>query len=41
MNAIYIPFILVFAVFLIYGGVVMPVMEIVDSFRGRTSRAVE
>lgn len=38
MELIYTPLIVVFAVFVIYGGLVIPVREIVESVRDRRSR---
>ncbi|MEU6753513.1 hypothetical protein ABZ914_45430 [Spirillospora sp. NPDC046719] len=38
MELIYTPLIVVFAVFVIYGGLVIPVREIVESIRDRRSR---
>lgn len=38
MELIYTPLIAVFAVFVIYGGLVIPVREIVESIRDRRSR---
>lgn len=34
MYLIYVPFVLAFAAFVVYGGIVMPVMEIAESLRG-------
>lgn len=33
MYLIYVPFVLAFAAFVIYGGIVMPAMEIAESVR--------
>ncbi|HEU5028484.1 MAG TPA: hypothetical protein VFV01_26465, partial [Spirillospora sp.] len=38
MELIYTPLIVLFAVFVIYGGLVMPAREIVESIRDRRSR---
>ncbi len=37
MSLIYLPLIVAFAAFVIYGGIVMPVMEIAESIRARRS----
>lgn len=37
MHLVYAPLVLLFAAFVLYGGLVMPAMEIAESFRRRRS----